>query len=185
MDIIFQIDSSILLWIQENIRSPYLTPVVKAITHLGDVGMIWILLALVLLCFRRTRIAGAAVAAALLLALIFNNILIKNLVDRIRPYELIDGLEVLVPKPSDASFPSGHSCASFASAMALWGYVPRKYGIAAVILASMIALSRIYVGVHYPTDILAGALLGCLLGWAARKGVRPLSGNALFMGNRK
>lgn len=171
MDWIFQIDSSILLWIQENVRSPYLTPVVKGITHLGDLAAVWILLALVLLCFRSTRKAGAAVAAALVLALIFNNLILKNLVDRIRPYELIDGLQVLIKKPSDASFPSGHSCASFAAAMALWKFVPRRYGVAAFVLAGLIALSRIYVGVHYPTDILAGAIFGCFLGWVAGKGV--------------
>lgn len=172
MDMIFQIDSSILLWIQENVRTPWLTPIVKAITHLGDGGIFWILLAAVLLCFRQTRMAGAAMALALVLTLLLNNICIKNLVDRTRPYELIQGLEVLIRKPSDASFPSGHSCASFAAAMTLWRFVPRRYGIAAFILAALIALSRIYVGVHYPTDILAGALFGCLYGWIAGKVVR-------------
>lgn len=172
MNMIFQIDSGILLWIQENVRAPWLTPIVKAITHLGDGGILWILLAVLLLCFRKTRMAGAAMALALVLTLLLNNICIKNLVDRTRPYELIQGLEVLVRKPSDASFPSGHSCASFAAAMALWGFVPRRYGVAALILAALIALSRIYVGVHYPTDILTGALFGCLYGWMAGKVIR-------------
>lgn len=169
METFFQIDGNILLWIQENIRNPVLTPVMKAVTHLGDAGIFWILLTVALLCFKKTRRAGLVSAAALVLSLVVNNLCLKNLVDRTRPYELIEGLKILVSKPGDASFPSGHSGASFAAATAIFQCVPRKYGIPLLVLAALIALSRLYVGVHFPTDVLAGTVIGILLGLAAKR----------------
>lgn len=167
METFFQIDGNILLWIQENIRNPLLNPVMKAITHLGDAGIFWILLTVILLCFKKTRRAGIVSALALILSLVVNNLCLKNLVDRTRPYELIEGLKILVAKPADASFPSGHSGASFAAATAIFPWVSRRYGVPLLILAALIALSRLYVGVHFPTDVLAGTVIGILLGLAA------------------
>ena len=89
METFFQIDGNILLWIQENIRNPVLTPVMKAITHLGDAGIFWILLTVILLCFKKTRRAGIVSAIALILSLLVNNLCLKNLVNRTRPYELV------------------------------------------------------------------------------------------------
>lgn len=169
METFFQIDGNILLWIQENIRNPVLTPVMKAIAHLGDAGIFWILLTVILLCFKKTRRAGIVSAIALILSLLVNNLCLKNLVNRTRPYELVEGLKILVSKPADASFPSGHSGASFAAATAVFQCVPRKYGTPLLILALLIAVSRLYVGVHYPTDVLAGIGIGILLGLAAKK----------------
>lgn len=160
MDAILQMDSSILLWIQNNVRSDFLTPVMTVITHLADKGIFWILLTLALLIVRKTRPTGVVCAVSILIGLIITNLILKNWVARIRPYEVIEGLECLVGKESDFSFPSGHTTNSLACAVVLFKLAPKKWGVPALILAILIALSRLYVGVHYPTDVLAGALIG-------------------------
>ncbi len=169
METILQWDGGILLWIQETLRTDWLTPVMKAVTFLGDSGWFWIVLALALCCFRPTRRAGVAAAIALLLSLLVNNICLKPLIDRIRPYELVEGLICLVSPPGDASFPSGHAGASFAAAAAMFPYLRRRWGVCLLVLAGLIALSRLYVGVHFPTDVAAGVLIGLLLGFIASR----------------
>lgn len=160
-------EAYILLGIQEYVRNPILTPIMKFITTLGNGGIIWILLAILLILIKKTRKIGATVMLALLFSLLVNNGILKNLVARIRPYEVIDGLNLLVKKAVDYSFPSGHSGASFAAATVIGCFLPKKYGIPAVVLAGLIAFSRLYVGIHYPTDVLFGVLDGILLGGLA------------------
>lgn len=157
----------ILLWIQEYIRNPVLTPIMKFITTLGNAGLIWICLALVLLCIKKTRKIGGTVLLALLFSLIVNNGILKNLVVRIRPYEIIDQLNLLVAKATDYSFPSGHTGSSFAAATVMVCLLPKKYAVPGAILAVLIAFSRLYVGIHYPTDVLVGMVDGILLGGLA------------------
>lgn len=157
------LDGSILLWIQEFIRCDLLTPFFKVVTHLGDHGQLWILLTAVLLCYKKTRKAGAACTFSLLLSLLVNNVILKPLVDRTRPYEVVQGLTLLIEKQKDASFPSGHTASSFAAAVVMFVMLPKRYGIPALILAFLIGVSRLYVGVHYPTDVLCGLLSGTLL----------------------
>ena len=182
MEAILHADSAALLWIQENLRSGFLTPVMKGLSLLGDKGMIWILLTLALLFVRRTRPLGARCALSMVIGLIVTNLLIKNAVARTRPYELIEGLECLVGAQKDFSFPSGHATNSLACAWVLFRRAPRKWGVAALVLAILIALSRLYVGIHYPTDVLAGAVIGigsaCLALWLAPKLERKLPGLA-------
>lgn len=167
MNTIFLFDSSALLWIQEHLRMSLLDPFFQLITHLGDAGLVWIWLGIGLLCFSRTRRSGIAVLIALGLTLVVNNLLLKNMIDRARPFEVVEGLQILVGRPLDSSFPSGHSCASFAAATALWPYSWRRVRILVLGLAVLIAFSRLYVGVHFPTDVAAGCVLGCVLGRAA------------------
>lgn len=162
-------EADILLWIQKYIRNSGLSPVMEAVTHLGDFGLFWILMMIVLVLYQKTRKAGIAVGIALLGSFVFNNLLLKNLVARTRPYEVIDGLHLLVGKAVDLSFPSGHSASSFAAAAVIAKLLPKRYGIAALILAGMIALSRLYVGIHYPTDVLFGMVSGGLIGLLAAK----------------
>ena len=173
MDAVFQFDSAILLWIQDSLRAGFLTPVMKVITHMGDKGIFWILLTLALLIVRKTRPTGVVCAASMVIGLIVTNLIIKNWVARIRPYELIQGLECIVAKADDFSFPSGHTTNSLACAWVLFRKAPRKWGVAALVLAILIALSRLYVGIHYPTDVLGGAVIGigsaCLALWLMPK----------------
>lgn len=157
-------EADILLWIQNAVRNPVLTPLMKTITYFGDYGMFWIGMAILLLLYPKTRKAGWTVAAALLGSLLVNNMILKNLVARVRPYEVIDGLQLLVEKAADFSFPSGHTGSSFAAAVVIAGLLPKRYGIVAVILAFLIGFSRMYVGIHYPTDVLFGMISGSLIG---------------------
>lgn len=167
MEWLLRLDGDLLLFIQENIRNPVLTPIVRAVTALGNGGWIWILLAGVMLFLPRTRKAGGMTAAALAGTLLLNNILLKNLVARPRPYEVIEGLTYLIARPGEYSFPSGHACSSFAAAGVMFLRLPRRYGVPALILALLISLSRLYVGVHYPSDVLFGMMDGILISMAA------------------
>lgn len=167
-EVLLNLDGNILLWIQENVRNEYLTPVFKFITRLGDRGMIWIVLSLLLVVFRVTRKTGVLVALSLLMSLLVNNVILKNLVQRIRPYEVVQGLTHLIEKQRDYSFPSAHTGASFAVATIIYCEMPKKYGIPAMILAGLIAVSRLYLGVHYPSDVLCGALTGTALALLVR-----------------
>ena len=160
-------DGQILLLIQEYIRNPILDPIMIFITTLGNGGIFWILLTLVLLLNKRTRHLGITCALSLILMLFINNIFIKNIVARTRPYEVIEGLTILVSKPVDFSFPSGHTASSFAVAVVLMKECKSKWKYAALVLAILIAFSRLYVGVHYPTDVLGGLILGTLYAFIA------------------
>lgn len=173
LDAVFQMDSSILLWLQNDVRGGILTPIMTVITHLGDKGALWIGLTLVLLVLRKTRRLGVRCAVAIIVGFVVTNLIIKNLVARVRPYELIQGLECIVPKADDWSFPSGHTTNSFACAWVLFRETPKKCGVPALILAILIAFSRLYVGIHYPTDVLAGIVFGiasaCFSLWCVPK----------------
>ncbi len=151
-------------WIQ-SWHNPFLDSVFTVITKLGDAGLIWIAIALVLLCFKKTRKIGITMALGLIITTIFGNEIIKKVVERPRPFDtpgaLLDGDSLLISRPSQFSFPSGHTGSSFASAVSILLY-NRKWGIPALILACLIAFSRLYVYVHFPTDIMAGAILGTL-----------------------
>ena len=173
-------DGEILLWIQEHVRAGGLNGAMRAITHLGDAGAFWILLAVALLIVKRTRRLGAACASALAMGALATNVLLKNLVHRIRPYVALENLSILVSEPSDWSFPSGHATASFAAAWALFRLAPKKVGVPALLLAILIALSRLYVGVHYPTDVLAGAAIGILSGESSVRLIRSRRVSRLF-----
>ena len=170
-------DAEILLWIQENVRQEWLTPIVKFITYLGNAGAVWIALALVFLLWRPYRRVGVTAVVAMLFSFIFNNLLLKNLVSRIRPYEVIDGLTLLVAPATDFSFPSGHSATSFAAAVVFVKLLGWRKGVWFLLLALCISLSRLYVGIHYPTDVLFGIASGTLMGmlgvWAAGRFFGP------------
>ena len=163
LESLLQLDGAILLWIQEHVRRDFLSPVVKFITHLGDAGWCWILLAVILLIVKKTRKIGLVTAVSLLSSYVVNNLILKNLVARVRPYEAVDGLQRIIEAQSDFSFPSGHSASSFAAAVVIFMLCPRKYGVPALVLAFLIALSRLYVGVHYPTDVLTGVISGTVI----------------------
>lgn len=166
----------ILDWIAENCRTAWLDVVFPVITSMANDGIIWIALTLVLLAIKSQREYGAQAAIALIIGFVLCNCVLKTAVDRIRPFELANITELLVRPPTDASFPSGHSTASFAmSTVLLLNRHPLRWPV--LILSVLIALSRLYLYVHYPTDVLAGVLLGILNGVLAvtlwRKVIRP------------
>lgn len=164
------LDGGILLWIQEFVRRDWLSPLVKAFTHLGDNGILWIVLCLLLLLIPKTRRAGMAGALALCLSLLCTNLILKPLIDRPRPWLLVEGLVNIVNEPDPRSFPSGHTSAAFAAGTALFRTLPKWWYRAVVMAAAILmGLSRLYVGVHYPSDVLAGALVGAFCGWAGGK----------------
>lgn len=157
----------------QTIHNPVLDALMCAITRLGDAGIIWILLCAVLLILPRTRKSGAILMAALLVDLVVCNGILKPLVHRIRPFDVKTGVELLVNRPTDYSFPSGHTAASFASVMALYLAGEKKLWIPTLVLAVLIAFSRLYLYVHYPTDVLGGITVGAAAGalgyWLVKK----------------
>ena len=158
-----QLDFGILDWVQTHLRCAFLDAVVPAITLLGEFGAVWILLALVLLMRKETRTMGVAVAVALAVDVLLCNGVLKPLIARPRPFTLRPEIELLVKAPWDYSFPSGHTAASFAAVAALFQQKSRLW-IPALVLGTAIALSRIYLYVHYPSDVLCGVILGILCG---------------------
>lgn len=169
METLIHMDGAILMFLQEVMRNPILNPIMKVITTLGNAGIFWIILTILLLIPRKTRKIGCMSACALIFSLLINNIFLKNLVARVRPYNAIEGLLPLIRKPTEFSFPSGHAGSSFASAGVLYRKLPKKFGVPLLVLAILISFSRLYVGVHYPSDVLAGAATGiicsCLGEW--------------------
>ncbi|SDB19509.1 phosphatase PAP2 family protein [Eubacterium oxidoreducens] len=153
-------DTQILIWIQEYLRNDILNPIMIFITYLGEYGALWMVLCLFFICIKKTRRAGIVCAFSLLVEAVITNLILKPLVARTRPYEVIDELVLLVKKANDYSFPSGHAGAAFAVAMVCFFMLPRRFGVGVLILAALIAFSRLYVAIHYPTDVLAGVLIG-------------------------
>lgn len=174
-------DAGFLLYIQEYIRSDFLNPIMKVLTHSGDKGILLIVLILAFLIIPRTRAIGIMSTISIVIEALLNNVLLKNLIARTRPYDEIEGLINLVGRQSDYSFPSGHTGAAFAVAgamlvVALFGLpMIEKSGefkredpsltfklisVILIMYATLLAFSRMYVGVHYPTDVLCGLLLG-------------------------
>lgn len=165
-----EIENSILLWIQDNMRNGLLTPIFVFITRLGDLGFIWIAGSVALLISKKTRKIGIMCIISLGLSVLIDNVLLKNIVARTRPYEIIPGLTSIIGAQKDFSFPSGHTGSSFAVAVVMYRELPKKYGIPALVLAFLIGFSRLYVGVHYPSDVICGALIGTVLAVFVSKG---------------
>ena len=161
------LDGNILLWIQENLRSEWLTPIVIFITRLGNAGMIWIILSLGLLLPKKTRREGLMCTVALVMMLVLNNMFLKNLVARTRPYEVVPGLVSLAGNMRDFSFPSGHTAAAFSVASVVFYKCSKWLWIPVMVLAALMGFSRLYVGVHYPTDVIFAVIEGFFIGYVA------------------
>ena len=174
---ITSIDKEILMFIQTNIRCNFLTPIMKAITYLGNSGLIWIIITLLLLMFKKTRKIGILSAIALIEDLLICNVFLKQIIKRMRPYDRYSDLTRIIAKQPDYSFPSGHSAAAFASAMVIFKNGDKKMGIPALALAILISASRLYVGVHYPSDVIGGIIIGMVCSYLAEftlKGIQKL-----------
>lgn len=165
MNILTQTDLNILDFIAEHLRCSFLDGFFSFITHFGDAGIFWIALAVILLFFKKTRKTGAMMGVALVLGLFICNLGLKPLVMRTRPYNLQahygNPIDLIIKAPGDFSFPSGHTAASFEGAVVIFSQ-NKKWGIPALIFAALIAFSRLYLYVHYPTDVLAGFIIGII-----------------------
>jgi len=153
----------ILDYIQKHFRSPFGDTLFPAITHLADAGILWLILTFFFILYKKMRLTGLTMGLALILCVLIGNATLKPLVARIRPYELNSSVTLLIHPMPDFSFPSGHTLASFSCAYILLRTHRRILGYPALILATLIAFSRLYLYVHYPTDVLAGILLGMVL----------------------
>ena len=163
-----ELELGILDWIQLHLRCGFLDWLMPFVSGLSNHGEVWILLAAVLLLIRRQRARGLSAAFALALVLITCNKILKPLIGRIRPFAFRPDLSLLVPPPGDASFPSGHTAAAFAVVFALKASGSPLWR-PALALAAATAFSRLYLYVHWPTDVLGGVLLGAAVGWAGAK----------------
>ena len=159
---------AILDWIQANLRCGVLDVLMPALSRTANDGELWILLAIVLICIRGQRRYGFSVASGLLLDLLTVNLFLKPLIDRVRPCAVNTAVDMLVAAPTSGAFPSGHTAAAFAVVFALkaagsplWKPV--------LPLAVLMAFSRLYLYVHWPTDILGGVVVGAVVGWLGAK----------------
>lgn len=165
-------DRAVMSFVQQNCHNAFTDAVFPSVTYLGESGLVWIALAVLLLYFGRKsgwRTQGLLMLTAMLAGLLIGEIAMKNLVCRPRPFqEYPEYMLMLIVPPSGYSFPSGHSCSSFAAAVVVFSR-DKRFGTAALALAALIAFSRVFLFVHYPTDVLAGAALGVACGLATVK----------------
>ena len=159
-------DFAVLDFIQSRLRCEALDWLMPKITLLGEMGLLWIAVAVVLLIVKSRRLSGAALSVGLIGSLLIGNLLLKNLVARPRPCWLRPEVVLLIPSPQDFSFPSGHTLSCFIAATVLLRY-DKRLGIPALAIAVAVAFSRLYLYVHFPTDVLAGILLGIAVGLGA------------------
>lgn len=163
MGTIQNIDFTILDYIRENLSNSLLDNIMPLFTHLGDAGIMWILIAIYLLIMKKYRKYGAIMILALILDYLLCNIFLKEVTLRARPFEVRPYIDIIINKPQDPSFPSGHTACAFAASAVLF-YMDKRTGIFSIIIASIIAFSRLYLYVHYPTDVLVGIIVGVLCG---------------------
>lgn len=150
------------LYALQQIHNPVLDKIMVALSTIGNAGILWIVLAVILLIMKKTRRCGAQMALAMLLTFIIGNLVLKNMISRDRPCWIDPTVVLLVKNPTDFSFPSGHSMNGFTAAVTILFY-DKRWGIAAIILASFVAFSRLYNFVHFPTDVFAGIVIGTVV----------------------
>ena len=167
---ITEFDFAILNFIYENIRCDFLDPIMRALSHFADKGIGWIIVGVILIFPKKTRKWGIMALVAMLIGFVFGELVLKNLIGRVRPYgDYHNYFGTSVPfalnagTESSSGFPSGHTCCSFASAF-VYFKADKRWGIAALVLAGLIGFSRLYNYVHYPTDVLGGMVLGIASG---------------------
>ncbi len=165
MSSITELDFAILEALQK-IHTPVLNVIMAFFTYLGEAGAIWLVLSVVFLCIKKYRETGSAIMLSLAFEGIVSELIIKNIVRRERPFNVHPWIDTIVHKPSSYSFPSGHTCTAFCASTALFFY-NKRLGAAAYTLAAVIGFSRNYFYTHYPTDVLAGAAEGVILGLIA------------------
>ena len=157
------LDWSILHWVQDTVTCPFLDFLMPKITALGNGGIIWLLTAGGLICTKKYRKTGVLLLGGLAAGVLVGNVLLKNIIARPRPCWLDSSVRLLIAVPTDYSFPSGHTLSSVISA-AILTQANRRFGYAAIPAAALIAFSRLYLYVHFPSDVLGAAALGIGIG---------------------
>lgn len=152
----------------QGIHQAWLDKLMVFITHFATGGAFWICLGLLFLFWKKSRKMGLCILLAMAMTYFFGNLILKNLFQRMRPYWIDPSVQILVGPLRDYSFPSGHTMVSFASAQAIFLNKP-SWGLGAFVLAGLIAFSRLYLFVHFPTDILGGILVGLACGYMAKQ----------------
>ncbi len=169
MDWIIALDRSIIFAVQDTVVTPWLTPFMEMVSFIGEYGFVWIIIGLGLCYTKKYRRTGMALLLGLIIMMLLGNIVIKNLVMRARPCVDYIGVSVLAVPPDTYSFPSGHSFSSFTAAAIITTAHKKLWSVLAFGLAFIIAFSRIYLFVHYPSDVFAGLVFGLLLGFVSWK----------------
>ncbi|OAA90292.1 phosphatase PAP2 family protein [Clostridium ljungdahlii] len=154
-------DNYILFSIKKYVQNKYLDMLMPIVTNMGNLGIVWIIIAIILILDKPYRIIGSVVILTLIVSTIAGEGIVKHIVRRTRPCNQQNSLNMLISKPISYSFPSGHTLSSFAAAEVLSMYFT-EYKLIFIGIAFLIALSRMYLYVHYPTDVIAGVILGIL-----------------------
>ena len=163
MEMITTIDLYILFFTQNFLQYYFLTPIFIFITYLGDYGSIWLVIIICLLLHNKTRRIGLYALLAYALCLLITNGILKNVIGRERPFNVHSEIAPLINKPTDYSFPSGHTTMAFTIALFLNNFCDNKKGRRMILLATLIAFSRLYLGVHFLSDIIAGFVVGWII----------------------
>lgn len=155
---IHTIDKKILLYIQENIRNNFTDKLMICISSLGDMGFIWVLISFILFILKKKK-EGTLLMLTLTVSFLLSEI-IKRSINRHRPHGIVENLIMLINEPRGSSFPSAHTATSFAVSSMIFMLFGKKYGILALILSALIGFSRVHLGVHYPSDVVTGMMVG-------------------------
>ena len=187
IEILKKIDNTIFRWINVKFRNKTFDKIMPVITSAGNLGIVWITISVLLMTKKDYRILGQMILMALIITtilgegiikhivrrsrpfqdkeekLLINKPIIKNIIKRKRPFYGDDDKELLISKPITYSFPSGHTASSFAVAT-VFIKTDNAASLEIILLAGLIAFSRIYLGVHYPSDVIGGGIIGVLCG---------------------
>lgn len=173
---ITEIDFAVLNYIQEHFRCSFFDFLMPVLSRGAELGLVWIAIAVIMLFFKKSRRCGVLMLISMALTILIGEFTVKNIVCRVRPCNVNTAIDMLVKRPHSYSFPSGHTGASFAAAMSICLNKKWYWGLAAILFAALIGFSRLYLYVHYPSDVLAGMALGMLVAvivWAIAKKVAP------------
>ena len=161
MNFIKNVDTNMILFFGDKIQNTFLNPIMIFFTEIGNIGLIWIFISFILIIKKKYRKVGITTIMALIINSILGEGLIKNIIQRPRPFTMINNINLLIPAPTSYSFPSGHTSSSFACAIVI-AYYLKKLLIPSISLAILIAISRLYLQVHYLSDIIGGIILGII-----------------------
>lgn len=160
-----ELDGNILLFVQDNLRNEILNDIVVWFTSLGNAGLVWIFIVLAFIFNKKTHREGMYCALSLILCFILVNLFLKNAVARIRPYDAMEQIRCLIGPQHDYSFPSGHTAIAFAASVPVFIILNKTIGSVMIVFSVLMGLSRIYICVHYPTDVICGVIAGTLCGF--------------------